>query len=82
MHYTQFNADNRFVCAGHNETARQKSCCTHCILCWQAVVRKLEAFQNHMLVLEQVIEYAEYAEYAAYDDVIIFEIIFISKSQK
>jgi hypothetical protein len=37
MHYTQFRAVHRFVCAGHNETARQKSCCTHCILCQQAV---------------------------------------------
>ncbi len=35
---------------------------------WQLfVVRKLEAFQNHMLELEQVIEYAEYAEYTEYD---------------
>jgi hypothetical protein len=24
MHYKQFRAEHRFVCAGHNETARQK----------------------------------------------------------
>ncbi len=48
MHYTQFSADNLFVCAGHYETARQKSCCTHCILCLQAVSR-LFSMLNHSL---------------------------------
>ncbi len=48
MDYTQFHADNLFVCAGHYETARQKSCCTHCIQCLQAVSRFFSV-QNHSL---------------------------------
>jgi len=46
MHYTQFRADLRFVCAGHNDTAWKKSCCNHCILCQQAVYR-IFSKQNH-----------------------------------
>jgi hypothetical protein len=46
MHYTQFRADHRFVCAGHNETAWGKSCCIHCILRQQAVCR-IFSKQNH-----------------------------------